>query len=513
MNLAHLVCRTASTYPDRPAVLLGDKPVHNYSQLAARAGRLAGYFQDHLDLVPGDRVALFMHNCVEYLELMYGAWWAGLVIVPINAKLHALEAAYILQDSGARAIFVSKDFAADIEPLISDLSLCSMFIPDTPAYEAIQQAAPITVAQRLPDDSAWLFYTSGTTGKPKGVVLSSRNLMAMSTCYFIDVDEVCEQDVMVYAAPMSHGAGLYNFMQVLKGGRHVIPESQGFDCDELIALSYSLGQLTLFAAPTMVKRLVRRISETGADASGFKTIVYGGGPMYVEDIRKALEVMGDRFVQIYGQGESPMAITVLPRQVLADRSHPQWAERIGSVGYAQALVQVRVVDQSGQDQPVGETGEVIVRGDPVMSNYWNAVQATADTLREGWLYTGDMGAFDPDGFLTLKDRSKDLIISGGSNIYPREVEEVLLAHPEVQEVSVIGRANAEWGEDVIACVVLNPGSVADKHELDLFCLERIARFKRPKDYLFLQALPKNNYGKVLKAALREHLLADTLGSA
>lgn len=513
MNLAQLLCRTATLYPGRPAVLLGEQTIHDYRQLAARAGRLAGHFQEQLGLVPGDRVALFMHNCVEYLEVMYGAWWAGLVIVPINAKLHAREAAYILEDSGARALFVSADFAADIVPLTHDLSLVVTLIPETSAYEALQQAAPVAIVQRQPDDNAWLFYTSGTTGKPKGVVLSGRNLMAMSACYFIDVDDVSEHDVMVYAAPMSHGAGLYNFMQMLKGGRHVIPASQGFDCDELIELSSSLGQLTLFAAPTMVKRLVRRISETGADAAGFKTIVYGGGPMYVEDIRQALDVMGDRFVQIYGQGESPMAITALPRLVLADRSHPQWAARIASVGYAQSLVQVRVVDALGQDLPVGETGEVIVCGEPVMSRYWNAEQATADTLRDGWLYTGDMGSFDEDGFLTLKDRSKDLIISGGSNIYPREVEEVLLAHPEVQEVSVIGRANAEWGEDVIACVVLNPGSRTDKRELDLFCLEHIARFKRPKDYLFLEALPKNNYGKVLKAKLRDQLQAGTFGAA
>lgn len=503
MNLAQLLNRAAFAYPERDAVLCGADVVYRYAELADRAARVASYFQQKLGLVPGDRVALFMHNCVEYLELMYGAWWAGLVVVPINAKLHALEAHYIIEHAKAKVVFASEDFVPELKPLLTDAQ--PLFVPGNSSYAALFSHAPSALVAREADDCAWLFYTSGTTGKPKGVVLSARNLMAMSACYFVDVDEVQAEDVMVYAAPMSHGAGLYNFMQVLKGGRHVIPVSQGFDTDELIDLSQRLGYLSFFAAPTMVKRLVSRVAETGVDPSGFKTIVYGGGPMYVEDIRQALEVMGDRFVQIYGQGESPMSITVLPRHVLADREHPEWAQRIGSVGYAQALVQVRVVDSEGVDLPVGQTGEVIVRGEPVMSGYWQAQEASTQTLRDGWLYTGDLGAFDESGFLTLKDRSKDVIISGGSNIYPREVEEALLEHPAVQEVSVIGRKSAEWGEDVIACVAFVPGQTLSKAELDAFCLTRIARFKRPKDYLFFDVLPKNNYGKVLKVALREHL--------
>ena len=503
MNLAQLLNRAAFAYPERDAVLHGADVVYRYAELADRAARLASYFQYELGLVPGERVALFMHNCVEYLELMYGAWWAGLVVVPINAKLHALEAHYIIEHAKAKVVFASEDFVPELKPLLTDAQL--LFVPGNSSYAALFSHTPSALVAREADDCAWLFYTSGTTGKPKGVVLSARNLMAMSACYFVDVDEVQAEDVMVYAAPMSHGAGLYNFMQVLKGGRHVIPVSQGFDTDELIDLSQRLGHLSFFAAPTMVKRLVNRVAQTGVDPSGFKTIVYGGGPMYVEDIRQALEVMGDRFVQIYGQGESPMSITVLPRHVLADREHPEWAQRIGSVGYAQALVQVRVVNSEGVDLPVGQTGEVIVRGEPVMSGYWQAQEASAQTLRDGWLYTGDLGAFDESGFLTLKDRSKDVIISGGSNIYPREVEEALLEHPAVQEVSVIGRKSAEWGEDVIACVAFVLGQAVTKAELDAFCLTRIARFKRPKDYVFFDALPKNNYGKVLKVALREHL--------
>ena len=252
----------------------------------------------------------------------------------------------------------------------------------------------------------------------------------------------------------------------------------------------------------MVHRLVEHVRATGADVSGFKTIVYGGGPMYADDLRNALAVMGNRFAQIYGQGESPMTITALSRAQLADRDHPRWAERMVSVGVAQSLVEVRVVDAAGQPLPTGETGEVVVRGDTVMPGYWNNPNATAQTLRDGWLYTGDMGALDADGFLTLKDRSKDVIISGGSNIYPREVEEVLLLHPQVREVAVVGQRDAEWGEVVVAFLVAGEGGAVPGAELDALCLEHIARFKRPKVYRWVEALPKNAYGKVLKTELR-----------
>ena len=231
--------------------------------------------------------------------------------------------------------------------------------------------------------------------------------------------------------------------------------------------------------------------------------------MYADDLRNALAVIGNRFVQIYGQGESPMTITALSRAQLADRNHPRWAERMVSVGVAQSLVEVRVVDAAGQPMPTGETGEVVVRGDTVMPGYWNNPEATAQTLRDGWLYTGDMGALDADGFLTLKDRSKDVIISGGSNIYPREVEEVLLLHPQVREVAVVGQLDAEWGEVPVAFVVAEEGVSPDA--LDALCLAHIARFKRPRLYRFVQALPKNSYGKVPKTALREMLSADRTG--
>jgi long-chain acyl-CoA synthetase len=223
--------------------------------------------------------------------------------------------------------------------------------------------------------------------------------------------------------------------------------------------------------------------------------------MYRADIERALRVVGPHFAQIYGQGESPMTITVLPRDVINDTAHPRHRERLASVGYAQPMLEVSIRDAAGSALASGSIGEVCVRGDTVMQGYWQQPEATSAAIRDGWLYTGDVGQLDGDGFLTLLDRSKDLIISGGSNIYPREVEEVLLQHPAVQEASVIGRHDDEWGEVVVAYVVVrSPVSAA---ELDTHCLEQIARFKRPKHYRFVDALPKNNYGKVLKTALRE----------
>jgi long-chain acyl-CoA synthetase len=501
VNLAQLLVRAARVHPDRPAVLRGERVLWRYRELADRVARLAGHLRA-LGLAAGDRVAIVMRNDVAYLESLYAVWWAGLAAVPINAKLHAGEVAFILDDAGASALIASEDLADAVAPLAP--SLRATLVPGSARGEAAFDAAPVDAAPCVPTDLAWLFYTSGTTGRPKGVMLSHRNLQAALACYFIDVDDVDPADATVYAAPISHGAGLYNLPFMARAARHVVPESGGFDPAELLALSRTVGRLCMFAAPTMVHRLVDHVAATGAPSDGFKTIVYGGGPMYVEDIRRALATMGPRFVQIYGQGESPMTITALSRAHLAAERHPRWAERIASVGVAQTLVEVRVVGGDGSDMATGETGEVVVRGDPVMAGYWRNPEATAQALRDGWLWTGDLGALDDDGFLTLKDRSKDLIISGGSNIYPREVEEVLLRHPRVREVSVVGRRDARWGETVVAFVACD-GDAVDTGELDALCLAHIARFKRPREYRFVDALPKNNYGKVLKTALREQL--------
>ncbi len=503
MNLAHLLARVARADPNRPAIFHGTAPVASYGDWAGRAARLAGAFHA-AGLVPGDRVVLFMSNHPRYLEVLLGAWWAGLAVVPVNAKLHPREAQWIIDNSAASWAFVTADIAPEpFDGLQRQIDIA------TAAYDALLQAPPLALVERGPDELAWLFYTSGTTGRPKGVMLTHRNLMTMGLTYFVDVDPVVQGDAICYAAPMSHGAGIYAIPHLMAGARHAVPASGGVDPAELFELGRSLGPLSLFAAPTIVKRIVdhaafARLTPAGCAAS-FKTIVYGGAPMYAADMQRALRVMGPRFVQIYGQGETPMVGTALSRADLADTGHPRHHERLASVGRAQTPVQIRVAGADGQPLPAGEVGEVLVRGDTIMAGYWQNPEATAAAIRDGWLWTGDMGALDADGYLTLKDRSKDLIISGGSNIYPREVEEVLLTAPGVAEVAVVGAPHPEWGEVVVAFVVRAPGAAVDAAALDAHCLDHIARFKRPKRYVFAESLPKNNYGKVLKTELRTQL--------
>jgi long-chain acyl-CoA synthetase len=259
----------------------------------------------------------------------------------------------------------------------------------------------------------------------------------------------------------------------------------------------------------MVKRLAGDRAVAAADLSHLKTIIYGGAPMYLPDLEDALGVFGPRLAQIYGQGETPMTITALSKADHADQNHPRWRERVQSVGVPRTDVEVRVVDDADRDLPADEVGEVVVRGDVVMAGYWKQPDATAEGLRGGWLHTGDVGSFDADGYLTLRDRSKDLIISGGMNIYPREVEEALLRHPGVRAAAVVGRPDTEWGEAVVAFVVAADGDAPPAFEdLDRTCLDHIARFKRPKDYRFVDALPTNNYGKVVKRELRDRLQAE-----
>ncbi|MCC7348020.1 MAG: AMP-binding protein [Variibacter sp.] len=496
MNLALWLSRAGLGHGGRPACAVGARVVRTYAQLAERAARLAGALRTTLRLAPGDRVAIVAKNSADYLDLMYGIWHAGLAAVPANARLHGLEHAYILEHSGARVCFAS-DGLDDALAAHAPASLERLIRIGSGEYEALFAADPIPAAPRTGDDLAWLFYTSGTTGRPKGAMLTHRVLSWASHAYLAEVDTVLPGDPVLHAAPMSHGSGLYIMPHVARLGLNVIPESGGFEPAEVLGLFDRWPRTSMFAAPTMIKRLV----ECGAecDAANIRTIVWGGAPMYVEDALAALDRFGPRFAQIYGQGESPMTITALSKEDIAAREHPRWRERLGSAGRPYACLDVMVADADDRALAVGETGEILCRGDVVMAGYWRNEEATAETLRNGWLHTGDVGAFDADGYLTLKDRSKDLVISGGSNIYPREIEEVLLQHPQVREVSVIGRPDAEWGEVVVAYVV---GS-ARPQELDALCLAAIARFKRPKDYIFLDALPKNNYGKILKTELRE----------
>jgi long-chain acyl-CoA synthetase len=470
MNLAHLLARSARLAPDSRAIALGKRPVLSYGQLADRVSRLATGLRK-LGLAEGDRVGLAMKNCVEYHEVLFACWHAGLVAVPMNAKLHAKEFAYILENSGANACFVTSDLESAIPS-------------GTPIAELPKlRGEPMPVAERKPDDGAWLFYTSGTTGVPKGAVLTHRNLLAQTYAYFADIDKLDANFSILHPAPLSHGSGCYALPHFAAGAVNVIPESGHFEPDEVFELLDFWPNSSFFAAPS------------ARSPKHLRTLVYGGAPMYVADSLRAIELLGPRLYQLFGQGEAPMTITGLPQPFHREKTH------LETCGFARTGCEVKIFDAEDRELPPGELGEIVTRSDCVMAGYWQNPDATRKTLRGGWLHTGDVGSMDEAGFLTIRDRSKDMIISGGSNIYPREIEEVLLRHPAVAECSVVGRPHAEWGEEVVAFVVKR--SDVRPQDLDELCLQNIARFKRPREYRFVGALPKNNYGKVLKTELRK----------
>jgi long-chain acyl-CoA synthetase len=370
---------------------------------------------------------------------------------------------------------------------------------------SVSAEAPAELADTSADDVAWLFYTSGTTGRPKGAMLTHRNLLTMSLSYLADVDQVARGDRIVHAAPMSHASGLLMLPYIAALGVQVIPRSGGFGAAEVWDLIRLHPRVALFAAPTMLERLVAHKQEHPVTDGNLKTIVTGGAPFYLEDAKRAVSALGPRITQIYGQGETPMTISVLPSSVYAETDHPAYEERLASVGIPHSAVEVSILDEAGKSCPSGVVGEICVRGDTVMKGYWKNPEASESALRGGWLHTGDLGVLDSEGFLTLKGRSKELIISGGANIYPREVEDVLLLHPDVSEAAVVGRAQPHWGEEVVAFIVPKPGRRLEVSALDAWCLEHIARHKRPKQYQVVESLPKSAYGKVLKSVLSEQL--------
>ena len=480
MNLVHLLLRSARWQPDRPALAVGKHPVRTYREMASRVSRIASGLQKK-GLKPRDRVALAMKNCPEFYEVLFACWHAGMTAVPMNAKLHPKEFAYILENSGAKLCFVTADLQSAVPSGIAP-------------GEVLGDAQP-PPAEVDPEDVAWLFYTSGTTGVPKGAMLTHRNMLFQTHAYFADIDKLAAGDSALHPAPLSHGSGLYGLPHFAAGAVNVIPESGHFEPAEIFELLDHWPNCSFFAAPTMIVRLLS--SPAARTPRKLKTITYGGAPMYVADCLRAIELFGPRLFQLFGQGEAPMTITGLPQSEHANRT------RLETCGYARTGCEVKIFDDQDNELPPGEVGEIVTRSDCVMKGYWENPEATAKAKRGGWLHTGDVGSLDAEGFLTIKDRSKDMIISGGANIYPREIEEVLLRHPAVAECSVVGRQHPEWGEEVIAFVV-KKGKL-ETVELDSLCLENIARFKRPREYRFVQALPKNNYGKVLKTELRKLL--------
>ncbi|WP_340589000.1 AMP-binding protein [Erythrobacter alti] len=490
MNIYDYLVRAAGVDPQGVAVCLGDQLHQTWSTLDDRSRRLARSLA--VKGQAGDRVLIASPNCAEFPEIMFGTWAAGMAVVPINAKLHVREIAEIIADSEPVAVLVSAKIAEGLQ----SIGEAAIEI-GSEEYEVLFADTGASPVARGKDDLAWLFYTSGTTGRSKGAMLTHGNLAAMTDAHLADIDSPEGASALLHAAPMSHGSGLYMLPYVARGSRQVIPASGGFDPAEFCELCVMHEGVRAFLAPTMVQRLRLAQDDQTPFPTNLELVVYGGGPMHVSDMRAALAAFGPIFAQIYGQGETPMTITGLTREDHIDASDTV----LGSVGKVRSVIELKIVGDSGERMPAGTPGEILCRGATVMAGYWHNPDATKATLADGWLHTGDIGTLDENGFLTLLDRSKDVVISGGSNIYPREVEEVLLAHPDVVEAAVIGSPDEEWGEIVVAHVVLSTD--IPHTDLDGHCLAHIARFKRPKRYVVHEELPKNANGKVLKRELRE----------
>jgi len=510
MHVAHFVHRSAQRWPDRPLWLGLDFSI-SYREGSARLNRIARQLLSRGQ--PGDRVAIVSANRFEAFEIYLAAMNAGMAAVPLNPKLHAQEHAYMIKDAGARFVVFSPEHCESVESVRDTLPAVAHWIAiGEPSashclpYDALLEGADSSV----PDVNieigslAWLFYTSGTTGKPKGAMESHRNLVTMVQQFLIGIlRDACETDVMLHVAPIAHGTASVGLAHLAVGAAQTFPARAGFEPAHVFELTQQLKVTSSFLAPTMVQLLLQSPQRGNFDLSSLKNIVYGGGPMYVELLKQALKAFGPVFHQIYGQGEAPMTCAAMPKWEHKMDGDPNEIRRLASAGREMPAVQIRVVDDYDRILEANLPGEILVRSDLVMSGYWNQPEATAETLRGGWLHTGDIGHLDKDGYLYITDRKKDLIISGGSNIYPREIEEILLQHEAVSEACVVGVPDEIWGESVKAVVVLQPGAQVDEAELIAFCQARIASYKKPKSVDFIDALPKSAYGKVLKRQLRD----------
>jgi long-chain acyl-CoA synthetase len=498
-NLVGLLDGPARWAPERPAVLVGDRPARTWAGLAEAVARRAAGLRDGHGIGAGDSVAIFAANHPAYLEALFSIWHAGGVAVPISNRLHPREAADIVERGHAKVCFATADTAPD---LLAEVEVPVLVFGED-EDEALLGAEPMEPVGRLATDDAWTFFTSGTTGKPKGARLTHHNLFAMSAAYLADSDAVSPRDSMIHIAAFSHASGLMALPFLSRGAAQVLPPSGGFDAGELFGLIAAGERSSFFVPPTLLRRLSAHPGAREVTEGRIGTILAGAAPLLPADQRDAVGAFGPVLWNGYGQGETPCTITANGREAIAAAVAAGDEDSLRSVGIARVGLVVRAMDSEDRELPAGEVGEVVVDGPTVMAGYLDMPEATAATLRGGRLHTGDLGRFDEQGRLTLVDRAKDVIITGGYNVYPREVEDVIDLDPAVAEVSVVGVADPEWGERIVAFVVAAPGSEVDEAALDRRCLDSIARHKRPKEYRRVGQLPRNPAGKVLKGELRE----------
>jgi acyl-CoA synthetase (AMP-forming)/AMP-acid ligase II len=510
MNVGMLFSKSAKTFPGQLAIAYGDYEL-TYGEANRRINRAANALCT-LGMRKGSHVAILMRNRPEFLETLFACFKAGIAAVPMNFRLHPKECSFVIANAEAEVVVLDEEFRDSLfvlkdemprvrhficvgEPLAGMLHYESLLEPESPGFREVDVGR---------DDLAWLFYTSGTTGQPKGAMLTHHNLMAMTMSFFADMACLGPGDVILHAAPLSHGSGLYCLPNIAKAAANVILESKSFEPKSVFETIERRKVTNMFLAPSMIKRLVTSPEIEKHNLGSLRCIHYGGAPIYVEDLKESVQKLGPVLVQLFGQGESPMTITYLRKEEHLLQGTEEEMKHLASAGIARTDVEVKIVDEKDEEVPNGVMGEIVVRGEVVMKGYWKNSESTARTLRGGWLHTGDLGIMDEKGYVYLLDRSKDMIISGGENIYSREIEDVVLKHPGVFEAAVIGVPDEKWGEAVKAIVVVKEGAKdVTEDEVINFCKSYLASYKKPKSVEFVEAIPKNSYGKVLKREIRE----------
>jgi acyl-CoA synthetase (AMP-forming)/AMP-acid ligase II len=500
LTAAETLWDAAERHPDRPCVTdLDDTagtPTLSYAQVVERAAAVGGAFRG-LGLEPGDRVALLLPNSHAYVESYLGAVAAGLVVVPLNVRLLAEDYRHMLTDSGSRVLVTTAEFL----PRVPELPGLTIIRADTPELrELAARAEPLDgPVAREPLSPASLMYTSGTTGAPKAVVLSDRSWRSVADTA-VKVLGMGEREVTLHIAPLTHGAGFLLLPTLLLGGHNLLCAS--FDATRTLGLIDNDGVTGMFVVPSMIRMMLDARPAGWKVPDTLRRLYYAGSPIDPATLREATEAFDGRLVQSFAQMESPMFFTVLDQEdhlrALRDPESPL----VSSAGRVLPGVRIRVVDDEGAALPTGEPGEILASAPQTMNGYWGRPEDTARTLSDGWLHTGDIGYLDADGYLRLVDRKKDMIVTGGSNVYAREVEEVLAALPGVKDAAVIGVPHRIWGEAVTA-VLVPAGTETDGDAVIQACRAKLAGYRVPKQVVWVDELPRNAYGKVLKRQLRE----------
>ncbi|MEM5585011.1 acyl-CoA synthetase [Roseibium sp. AS2] len=511
VNLAQFLSKNAARWPDRPAIIQ-DQRSWSWADLDSRVSALAHALATEFGVSKGDSLLVQARNSNQMTEIMLAAFRLGALWVPCNFRQAPGETAYAAEKARAKVFLCDADFgaqAAAVGTACPDLAGCisigaSDFGQDYGDLVASHTGSTVANAAVDYTTPCWLFFTSGSTGRPKAVVLSHGQIGFVCVNYMADLlPGTTEEDASLVIAPLSHGAGLHQIAQLPTGAAHVLMPAGGFSPAVAFELIEKHRISNLFTVPTIVKRLVEDPAVGRFDHSSLRHVIYAGAPMYREDQKKALEKLGKVLVQYYGLGEVTGNITVLRPQDHCLEDGPQ--TRIGTCGTERTGIEVSIQDETGAILPPHRTGEVCVIGAAVCAGYLDDDAANAASFRNGWFRTGDIGHMDAQRFLYLTGRASDMYISGGSNVYPKEVEEVLLAHPAISEVAILGIPDPQWGEVGLAVCVTADGATPDPQDLTAFLQDRVARYKLPARYLFIAQMPTSAYGKVTKKLVRDHL--------